>query len=76
MNFVARTFKGDPGVPGAWDTASPLLGTDKTFSTTTEDYNTGNLAYAPADVAYAQIGVKVPAVDAFGTFDVIVAAKY
>jgi hypothetical protein len=79
MNFVTRTFTGDPSLPLAWNTGTPLLGTDKTFSNSDgfEDYNTGNLAFAPADVAFAQIGVKSPAAaDGIGTFDIIVAAKY
>lgn len=75
MNFVGRTFTGDPTLPSAWDTTG-LLGTDKTFATTNEDYNTGNLAYAPIGVAMAQIGLRMPAVDAYGEFDVTVAVKY
>jgi len=76
INFVGRTYKGDPTVPSVWDTVNPLLAADKTFSASVEDFNTGNLPYAPNDVAYAQIGMKVLAEDAFGTFDMIVAAKY
>jgi hypothetical protein len=76
MNFLTRTFSGDPTRPGAWDTGSPLLGSNKTFSTTNEDYNSGNLAFAPTDVAYAQLAAKIPDVNATGTFDIIIAAKY
>ncbi len=76
MNFLSRTAIADPSRPGAWDTGSPLLGGTKTFSSVTEDYNTGNLIFAPTDVAYAQLAAKIPAVDATGTFEIIIAAKY
>jgi hypothetical protein len=75
MDIVTRTCKGDPEDFSAWDTTG-LIGTDHTFGTTAEDYNTGNLAFAPADVAFAQIGLYIPSVSANGSFDVIVAAKY
>ena len=75
IDLVTRTYIGDPSIPSAWDTTG-LIGTDKVFSSTSEDYNTGNLAWAPADVAFGQLGLWIPAVNANATFDVIVAAKY
>lgn len=75
MNFVARTFTGDPSLPSTW--GSNLLGADKTFASTNEDYNTGHLSFTPGDVALAQIGVKLPsAADGIGTYDIVVAARY
>lgn len=75
MNFVTRTFTGDPSTPSAWGT--PLLGTDKTYASLNEDYNTGNLAVTPGTVSLVQLGLKLPATtDGYGRFDIMVAAKY
>lgn len=74
INFSTRTFEGDRSMPSAW--GANLLGTNKTLSSTNEDYNTGDLVYAPTDVGFAQIGLVLPAVDAYGTLDIIVAARY
>lgn len=74
VNFVTRTFKGDRTIPSSW--GSDLLGSDKSFSAGNEDYNTGHLAWTPADVAYGQIGLKVAAADSSGCYDIIVAARY
>jgi hypothetical protein len=74
INFVGRTFEGDVSLPSTW--GANLLGTDKTLSTTNEDYNTGDLTYAPTDTGWAQIGLKVPMVNAYGTLDILIAAKY
>ena len=75
LDIVTRTYEGDPSLPSAWDTTG-LIGTDKTFSSVNEDYNTGSLTFAPADVATAQLGAWLPAVDGRGTLDFIIAAKW
>jgi hypothetical protein len=74
VNVVARTYTGDPSNPSAW--GSNLMAGDKTFSSTNEDYNTGNLVYAPTSVAWAELGLKVPAGSFYGSFDIVAAAKY
>jgi hypothetical protein len=74
INFVGRTFEGDVSLPTSW--GADLLGSNKTFSSTNDDYNTNDMTYAPTDTGWAQIGLKVPAVDAYGTLDILIAAKY
>jgi len=74
INFAMRTFTGDPTIASTW--GASLLGVDKTFSSTTEDYNSGDMAISPGTVGWAQIGLKVPSGSYYGTLDIILAVKY
>ena len=48
----------------------------KTFSSTNEDWNSGDLGFAPSNVGWAQIGLYLPEANANGELRVIVAIKY
>lgn len=74
INFAGRTFIGDPTQPGTW--GASLLGSEKVLSSLNEDYNTGNMAWAPTGAAWAQLALKVPAGNFYGTLDITVASKY
>jgi hypothetical protein len=48
LGIVTRTSKADPEDMGTWDTTG-LIGTDKSFGATAEDWNSGVNARCPGD---------------------------
>ncbi|MEQ1503974.1 MAG: hypothetical protein ABMB14_17160 [Myxococcota bacterium] len=71
-NIGSRLVQADPANPGAW---TDLLGVDATATGNTT-WNSGNLALAPGAFATVQCALKIPANNARGRLQVLLAAKY